>query len=382
MSNEKQPAPENGSIETYDARSPVVLSGSDISYFTGKMENYFRVREIPYELRNMQFPRDDRVRKREVGVTQMPTVELPDGRWMTDTTKMIQWFEAQFPENGLLPADPLQAFLCFLLEDWADEWWWRPAMHYRWYSDEGSRFAAWHLAETCLSEMSAPIALKWRYLRRRQRSGYTAGDGIGEASVAAVEADYHRLLASLETIFRDRPFLLGQRPTLADIGFAGPFFRHFALDPVPLEILRRQAPSVLEWVARLWKTRIAECRGTLLDGIPEDFGSLLDEIGHTYLPYLNANIAAVRAGQKRFDVNLGGAQFRGARYSRYRVWCLAELRLHYERMPASAQAAGRALLERHGCWAPLWQENDLPLLPDQEQGLPFRGDTKMVGFAE
>ena len=28
------------------------------------------------------------------------------------------------------------------------------------------------------------------------------------------------------------------------------------------------------------------------------------------------------------------------------------------------------------------EANDLPLLPDQEQGLPFRGDTKMVGFAE
>jgi hypothetical protein len=35
------------------AQAPVILSGSDIAYFTGKMENYFRVRGIPYELRNM-----------------------------------------------------------------------------------------------------------------------------------------------------------------------------------------------------------------------------------------------------------------------------------------------------------------------------------------
>jgi hypothetical protein len=36
------------------------------------------------------------------------------------------------------------------------------------------------------------------------------------------------------------------------------------------------------------------------------------------------------------------------------------------------------------CGDPFWQEDDLPLRPDQEQeqGLPFRGDTKMVGFAE
>ena len=63
----------------------------------------------------------------------MPAVELPDGRWMTDTTKMIQWFENELQENTILPKDPVQSFVCFLIEDWADEWWWRPAMHYRWH---------------------------------------------------------------------------------------------------------------------------------------------------------------------------------------------------------------------------------------------------------
>ena len=35
---------------------PIVLHGSNISYFTGKMENYFRVRDMPDELRSIQFP--------------------------------------------------------------------------------------------------------------------------------------------------------------------------------------------------------------------------------------------------------------------------------------------------------------------------------------
>jgi hypothetical protein len=70
---------------------PVILYGSNISYFTGKMENYFRVKNIPYELKSMQFPAFEKRMKNEVGLQQMPAVELPDGRWMTDTTKMIQW---------------------------------------------------------------------------------------------------------------------------------------------------------------------------------------------------------------------------------------------------------------------------------------------------
>ena len=361
---------------------PLTLYGSNISYFTGKMENYFRVREIPYELRSMQYPGDGQTLLNEVGLSQMPAVRLPDGRWLTDTTKMIQWFESQLAGHGLIPEDPLQAFVCLLLEDWADEWWWRPAMHYRWHYTEGARFASWHLATELLGSMPGPVWLKAQLLKRRQRGGYTTGDGLTPGNVAAVEADVRRLLSSLQAIFATRPFILGDRPSLADIGFSGPFFRHFALDPVPLEMIRQEAPAVLEWVARLWNTRLSECPGHWGEGIPEDLGLFLDEIGAVYLPYLCANVDAVRAGNKRFDVKLGGVFYRGARYSRYRVWCLQELRDHYQALPPEVQAAASALLEKHGCREPLWRHQDLPLLPDQDRHLPFRGDTKMVGVNE
>lgn len=136
---------------------PLTLYGSNISYFTGKMENYFRVRNMPYRLASMQYPADGKLLQREVGVSQMPAIQLADGRWMTDSTKMIQWFESEFPQGGLIPADPLQAFVCLLLEDWADEWWWRPAMHYRWHYPEGARFASWHLAVELLDQMPGPV---------------------------------------------------------------------------------------------------------------------------------------------------------------------------------------------------------------------------------
>ena len=77
-------------------RDPAILYGSSISYFTGKMENYFRVKGIPYERIVSPYPAFAKKMKKTVGVHQMPAVELPDGRWMTDTTKMIQWFENEF----------------------------------------------------------------------------------------------------------------------------------------------------------------------------------------------------------------------------------------------------------------------------------------------
>lgn len=360
----------------------VTLYGSNISYFTGKMENYFRVRGIPYRLRSMQYPADEKLLQREVGLRQMPAVQLADGRWMTDSTKMIQWFESEIPDRGLLPREPLQRFFCLLLEDWADEWWWRPAMHYRWHYPEGARFASWHLATELTGSVPAPVWLKRRVIQYRQRSGYTTGDGITPANIPALEAGFKRLLDQLQAIFSQRPFILGHRPSLADIGFSGPFFRHFALDPVPLEMIRQQAPAVLEWVARLWNTRMDTCAGELLTGIPEDLGPLLDDIGAAYLPYLCANVDAVSRGKKRFDVEVDGAAFKGARYSRYRVWCLQELRAHFRALPAAVQDPARDLLQKHACWEPLWRNEQLPLLPDQEKHLPFRGDTKMVGVNE
>ena len=56
---------------------------------------------------------------------------------MTDSTPMIAWLETEFPEPSVMPADPATRFLSLLVEDFADEWLWRPAMHYRWsYADD------------------------------------------------------------------------------------------------------------------------------------------------------------------------------------------------------------------------------------------------------
>jgi hypothetical protein len=51
-------------------------------------------------------------------------------------------------------------------------------------------------------------------------------------------------------------------------------------------------------------------------------------------------------------------------------------------LPVDIQVDAEALLKSTGCWEPLWCARDLPLLEGQEQGLPFRGDTKMVGVNE
>jgi glutathione S-transferase len=357
---------------------PITLYGSSVSYFTGKLENYFRVRGVRYVFHPMRLPADEALLKRAVGVYQMPAIHLGDGRWMTDTTRIIAWFEAHLEANRLLPPDPLMAFVCLLIEDYADEWLWRPAMHFRWHYPAGAELLSRHLVDEHLESVPLPRALKRWLIRQRQRRGYTTGDGITRANIEGVERIYLRTLEQLQAIFEQRPFMLGDRPSLADIGLSGPFFRHFGLDPIPLEIMRQRAPAVFAWVARLWNTRAEHCTGAWPTEVPADLGPLLDDIGSAYLPYLCANAEAVARGSARFDVTIAGVSYRGARHSRYRVWCLQQLRAHYQQLPGDAQVAARELLERHGCWEPLWRNPSLPLLPGQDQDLPFRATTKML----
>ena len=116
---------------TKEESPQIILYGSAISYYTGKFEGYLRYKEIPY--RFVPFSRKiGRLLHKETGSSQIPAVELPDGRFMTDTTPMIDWFETQYPESAVIPRNPLQAFMSRLVEDYAEEWLWRPAMHFPW----------------------------------------------------------------------------------------------------------------------------------------------------------------------------------------------------------------------------------------------------------
>jgi glutathione S-transferase len=356
---------------------PLRVYGSAISYFTGKLEAYLRYKEIPYERVAMSTRYWNRVVPRATGVAQMPAIELPDGRWMTDTTPIIAWFEAERPEPRVVPADPLQAFASRFVEDYADEWMWRPAMHYRWSHRPDAMLLSDRIVSELLGDVPAPAWLKRWGIRRRQFGGYVRGDGVTARTRAHVEGIYLRTLASLEGMLATRPFLLGGVPTLADFGFFASMFRHFGIDPTPSAIMRERAPGVYAWLARLWNARGSRLRGALLPGVPADWGPILDDAGAAYLPYLCANAEAWREGRRRFDVTIQGTDYVGVMTSRYRVWCLEELRRHFEALRNGARDAARALLERHGCWEPLWRVRDVRSGHDPERRAPFARGLKV-----
>lgn len=357
----------------------MIVYGVEISYFTGKFEAYLRYKGIPYESRNLGIREYLWTVPRKLGATQYPSVELPDGRWMSDTTPMIAWLEGEYPDHPVIPADPVSRFFALLIEDYGDEWLWRPAMHYRWNNAADAELASRRLAEEVV-RLPLPLYLRRRWVRHRQTSKFVRRDGVDTVTRPHMDSAYTRLLDRLEPVLAERPFLLGGHPTIADFGLYGSMFRHFSHDPTPARIMRERAPHCWRWVARMWASR-GERVGSaeLLAGFPPDLEPLLDEVCSTLIPMLIANARAHSAGSREHSFDARGATYRDVPTSQYRVWVLEQLLGRLSDL-AGADREGEvtALLDRYGGLVPLQTFGPIASGHDPGGEAPFCGASRMV----
>lgn len=316
--------------------TPLKVHGLDLSYFTGKLEGYLRNKGIPYELVEMD-TRDFKRCAKATGVAQMPQVEWADGQWLSDTHLIIPFLERQFGETSIISPDPATQFVATLLEDFGDEWLWRPALYYRWANAQDARLMSARLADGMMRDLPLPHALRRQIILNRQRLHFLYLDGYSRKTAPRIEAHYLETLDALEQVLRAHPFVLGQRPTLADYGFFGSMFRHFFSDPTPARIMRTRAPAVHEWVARLWNTKLTDLIDLPLPTYwPAELASLLHIIESEFIPYMQANEAACTAGKKRFTFTSGGVDIT-VPVQAYRAWRFQRLRARYNAFPTAVK---------------------------------------------
>jgi len=351
--------------------------GCNISYFTGKLEAYLRYRSIDYV--NLPTVGNEKKLLAGAGVVQMPVVQTDDGRWMTDTTPMLAWLDGQFTSGSIYPSDPALRLMALLIEDYADEWLWRPAMHYRW---------SYRLGRVCAAEMiytdlvrgnrAIPRFLAINLIKARQLGGFVKGDGVRAATWEHTESTYLTALDRLQAILQTRPFVLGETPSIADYGLMGPMLRHFSQDPVPAEIMRAQAPAVFEWVARMWRTKANNAPPVFIYEPDAPLHALLQEICETNLAQHAANARAFTAGAHRYDMQVQGCHYTKIPTSRYRVWCLEVLRREWSALDASAQRRMKDMLPMVA--SVLWDEADFTASTYDEKGeSPFNRAINVYG---
>jgi glutathione S-transferase len=250
---------------------------------------------------------------------------------------IIEYLDRLHPEPVTNPVDSTANFVALLLEDYADEWLWRPAMHYRWSYENGAELLSSWLSEHSL-KTGASLAEEKAAWVARQKGIFVDGDGVTAETRVAVESSYLAALSTLENIFLTRNFILGERPTRADFGFMGPMFRHFFSDPDPARIMRDRAPGVLEWVARMWNMKPQRFSSAAqIDDLEHDLDPLLEPVASVYLPYLAANQDAVMAGKEVLSYEALGVHWTEPAKP-YRLWCLDQLRRAHSVLDGAARA--------------------------------------------
>ena len=329
------------------------LWGVTVSYFTGKVESYLRYKGIPYE---MEHPFADQARiKNLVGAIQVPLIERDDGRWMSDSTPIIRQLESEHPRKPIYPNDPVVRFIALLIEDYADEWLWRAAMHYRWSYEHDRELLSRILADEVTTHLRLPRVMRRNMLKSRQRGIFVQKDGVNSQTWDHVEQGYKNALRNMTAMLDERPYLLGESPSIADIGMMGPMLRHFGQDPTPAAIMRNEAPAVFEWLARVWNAGVSIEEASMVDTVPTDAGPMLKEIAETHLVQLQENALAFLQKQKLYSMSVQGCQYTNLPVSQYRVYCLERLREEFEDLDTSNQEKVKALLPHAEC-SLLWDK--------------------------
>ncbi|HEY8515511.1 MAG TPA: glutathione S-transferase family protein [Candidatus Binatia bacterium] len=265
---------------------PYRLHGMVQSYFTRKMTGYLEYKGIPYLLRRFYGMSEESLAAGFPG--GIPAMQTPDGEWMWDSTAMIHHLELRFPERSVLPDDPVQRFLAYVIEDAADEWYYRVAVGSRWSFEENHRVGGWELARDFTVRTPIPC-----------EQAYAATGAHVTASLAPLGVTPDNVQRWMDEVLRPwlrvagahlaaRPYVFGERASLADFGIFGGNAAHFVNDPLCRRWVDEDAPALVLHTNRLLEPEdqpfgdwddARELAPTLLD--------LLRELGRMYLPWVS-----------------------------------------------------------------------------------------------
>jgi glutathione S-transferase len=228
------------------------LWGAPLSVYSAKVRSYLIKKRIPYrEL----FPSHPDFQSRilpSLGFFVIPVLETPGGEIVQDTSDIIDYLEARFPEPSFVPQTPVQQTVATLLCAFGSEGLNQPSMHYRWsFLDEHGDYIVTEFGRAAsqsrdLAQRKAAaepsIALMKEHLPRL---------GIKAETIPAIESAYLALLDALDVLFLYHPYLLGGRPSMADFGFMAGLYAHLSRDPVPSALMKSRAPHVFRWTERM-----------------------------------------------------------------------------------------------------------------------------------
>ena len=333
------------------------LIGTELSFFTRKLEAQLRFQRIPWRY---QFKTEARREELETkaGTHFIPLLSTPDRWLLQDTISIGPFLHERFSETPVIPKTPLQRSLCFILEDALNHWLGRVCVHSRWcYPDNvawvGPRFGANIMLDRSIDTPFTDDELgQLGSIGPAMNAGFgqnaCAVNGVGAEQAAAVQADFRELLDVLSRHFAQHPFLLGDRPCLADFALAGASKAHFITDPEPKSWLGQYEAMLTQYTESFFTDDAIEAGAWCDDDkLPDTVASIVNYFARTYFVSSSANIAAGLAGEKfyEYDIGYGVTRARTARrLNQARLHVKGELNL----VNAAQDPSVRTLFEQTG----------------------------------
>ncbi len=324
-----------------------LLVGSKMSPYSIKVQSYMDFKSVPYTWEERTLANSGRFK--QAGVRPLlPLLLCPGGTTKQDSTLIIEdELEPLFPSPAILPAQPAAAFLCALLEEFADEWVNKLMFFQRWNTPRDRKSASHRLARCLLggawwNPLVAPLSAAVVTRRMVSRMEYV---GASESNITLLQNSWEMLVEDLEAHLASRLYLFGGRPSLADFGLYGQLYTAFT-DPTAGDYIRSNALELQGWIERMRKPRVSG-EFELLDALFPTLAPLLENtVARHFLPWSRANAAAWRAGDKQVELQLDGT-FYSQRCFKYHAVSLAALQHKFEVAKSADQT--RAALRKVKC---------------------------------
>ena len=333
---------------------PYKILGAPGSPYSRKLRSVFRYRRIPFTWANRNSKED--VNTPKVPVNLLPVLVIPGesgdySKAKIDSTPIIRFLEAEQSDRSVIPADPVMAFIDYLIEDYADEWLTKAMFHFRWAHKRNVDFAGSILPRWTLNQLSdeeiEPLS-KNISERQIERLRYV---GSNETTGEFIEESYQKFIELLSNHLVGRRFVLGNRPGSCDFGIFGQLTHLAQTDPTCRDLTLDVAPRVFAWcdnVEDLSGLEPKESDWIESDQIPETLSEIFKEVGRTYAPFLLANAEAVDAGKEEWEAEIDGKLWKQMSFV-YQTKCLAWIREEFGKLDDEQKAKILQILEGSGC---------------------------------
>ena len=228
------------------------LWGGQLSVYTARVRSYMIKKGIPYRELYPSHPDFGSRIIPALGFFVIPVLETPDGQIVQDSSDIIDYLEARFPEPCFVPATPLQRTVASLLCAFGSEGLNQPSMHYRWsFLEQHGDYIRTEFGRAASPARDPQKRMAAAEPTMELMTAHLPRMGIYSETIPVIEAAYLDLLDALNEHFIYHPYLLGGRPSMADFGLMAGLYAHLSRDPVPSALMKSRAPNVYRWTERM-----------------------------------------------------------------------------------------------------------------------------------